>query len=71
MGDRENSLQKDFNKEENFNVENSLRSSSSKVDLNNLIKRVKDEEKRSKRQNIVISAAALSAVAVFGIILTL
>tara|TARA_B100002051_G_scaffold195714_1_gene185583 strand:+ start:37 stop:234 length:198 start_codon:yes stop_codon:yes gene_type:complete len=43
----------------------------SKVDLNNLIKRVKEEEKRSKRQNIVISAAALSAVAVFGIILTL
>ena len=71
MSDRENSLQKDFNKEENFNVENSLRGSSSKVDLNNLIKRVKDEEKRSKRQNIVISAAALSAVAVFGIILTL
>ena len=43
----------------------------SKVHLNNLIKRVKEEEKRSKRQNIVISAAALSAVAVFGIILTL
>ncbi len=45
--------------------------SRSKVDLNNLIKKVKDEEKRSKRQNIVISAAALSAIAVFGIILTL
>ena len=43
----------------------------SKVDLNNLMKRVKDYEKKSKRQNIVISAAALSAVAVFGIILTL
>ena len=45
--------------------------SRSKVDLNNLIRKVKDEEKRSKRQNIVISAAALSAVAVFGIIFTL
>jgi len=45
--------------------------SNSRVDLNNLIKKVKDEEKRSKRQNIAISAAALSAVAVFGIILTL
>ena len=45
--------------------------SRSKVDLNNLIKKVKEEEKRLKRQNIVISAAALSAVAVFGIILTL
>ena len=54
-----------------MNGENSLRSYQSKVDLNNLIKRVKEEEKRSKRQNIVISAAALSAVAVFGIILTL
>ena len=43
----------------------------SKVDLNNLIRKVKEEEKRSKRQNIAISAAALSAVAVFGIILTL
>ena len=42
-----------------------------KVDLNNLMRRVKDDEKKSKRQNIVISAAALSAVAVFGIILTL
>ena len=71
MGDRENTLQKEFVNEENFNGENSLEKSRSKVDLNNLIKKVKDEEKRSKRQNIVISAAALSAVAVFGIILTL
>jgi len=45
--------------------------SGAKVDLNSLMKKVKDEEKRSKRQNIAISAAALSAVAVFGIILTL
>ena len=48
-----------------------LSNSRSKVDLNNLIRKVKEEEKRSKRQHIVISAAALSAVAVFGIILTL
>ena len=71
MGDGENSIKNDLKNENNFNGENSLGSSQSKVDLNNLIKRVKDEEKRSKRQNIVISAAALSAVAVFGIILTL
>ena len=71
MSERDSTLQKEFIKEENLNGENSLGSSQSKVDLNNLIKRVKDEEKRSKRQNIVISAAALSAVAVFGIILTL
>tara|TARA_A100001011_G_scaffold358361_1_gene404065 strand:+ start:515 stop:778 length:264 start_codon:yes stop_codon:yes gene_type:complete len=71
MFDRENSLEKDYINEENHNDEKSLRSSGTKVDLNNLIKKIKDEEKKSKRQNIVISAAALSAVAVFGIILTL
>ena len=43
----------------------------SKVDLNSLIKRVKEDEKKNKRNNLVVSAAAVSAVAVFGIILTL
>ncbi len=43
----------------------------SRVDLNNLIKRVKEEEKKTKRNNLKISAAAAAAVAVFGIILTL
>ena len=71
MSDRDNSLKSDYRNQEHHSGENSLGSSRSKVDLNNLIKRVKEEEKRSKRQNIVISAAALSAVAVFGIILTL
>ena len=52
-------------------LESSEVNSNSRVDLNKLIKKVKEEEKRSKRQNIAISAAALSAVAVFGIILTL
>ena len=62
-------------REDNFDKKTELDEiqsrSGAKVDLNNLIKRVKEDEKRSKRQNIVISAAALSAVAVFGIILTL
>ena len=38
--------------------------SNSKVDVNNLMRKVNDERKKSKRQNIVVSAAALSAVAV-------
>ena len=42
-----------------------------KVDLNDLMQRVKEEEKRNKRSNVAISAAVISAVAVFGIILTL
>ena len=43
----------------------------SRVDLNNLMKKLKEEEKKVKRNNLVISATALSAVVVFGIILTL
>ena len=52
-------------------LESVERETNPKVDLNNLMRRVKDDEKKSKRQNLAISAAALSAVAVFGIILTL
>ena len=35
------------------------------------LKKLKEEEKLAKRNNLVISAAALSAVSVFGIIMTL
>ena len=42
-----------------------------KVDLNNLMKRAKEEEKKNKRKSLAISLATLSAAAVFGIILTL
>ena len=55
-------------KRENNNLS---KNSSTKVDLSSLMVRVKEEEKKSKRTNIAISAAALSAAAVFGIILTL
>ena len=46
-------------------------SRTSKVDLNVLVKRMKGEEKKAKRNSLVISAAALSAAVIFGIILTL
>ena len=42
-----------------------------RVDLNNLMKKLKEEDKKNKRNNLAISVAAFSAVAVFGIILTL
>ncbi len=71
MNDESRVEYKDYQSEGNTYSDENLKNSKSKVDLNNLIKRVKDEEKRSKRQNIVISAAALSVVAVFGIMLTL
>ena len=50
---------------------NNVSSKVQRVDLNNLIKKVKEDEKKNRRTNIAISAAAVSAVAVFGIILTL
>ena len=42
-----------------------------RVNLNNLMKKVKEEEKKTKRNNLALSVAAFSAVAVLGIILTL
>ena len=49
---------------------NSAYTNANKVDLNDLMRKVRDEEKKSKRSNILISAAILSLIAVFGIILT-
>jgi hypothetical protein len=43
----------------------------SKVNLNILMEKLKEEEKKIKRNNFAISLAAFSAVVVFGIILTL
>ena len=58
-----------FGKEEQLNQE--ATDYNKKVDLNDLIKKVRDEEKKSKRSSVYLSAAAISAFAVFGIILTL
>jgi len=42
-----------------------------RVNLNNLMKKVKEEENKTKRNNLAVSLAAVSAVAIFGVILTL
>ena len=42
-----------------------------RANLNNLMKKVKEEEKRSKRNNLVISLTVLLAATVIGIVLTL
>lgn len=44
---------------------------SKKVNLTDLMLRMNTEKKRERKSNIILSAAAVSAVAVFGIILTL
>ncbi len=43
----------------------------SKVNLNDLVSRLKVEKKKEQKHNLILSVVALSAVAVFGIILTL
>ena len=42
-----------------------------KVNLNDLMARMNESKKQEKKSNILLSAAAISAVTVFGIILTL
>jgi|TARA_B110000438_G_C15754714_1_gene624541 hypothetical protein len=44
---------------------------STKVNLNDLLERLKVERKKDKKNNIIMSAAAVAAVTAFGIILTL
>ena len=58
-----------YGKEQNINQETI--ETTNKVDLNDLMKKVRNEEKRNKRTSVYLSAAAISAFAVFGIILTL
>ena len=42
-----------------------------KVNVTDLVERLNIEKAKEKKRNVVISAAAISAVTVFGIILTL
>tara|TARA_Y100000992_G_C21137459_1_gene429635 strand:+ start:589 stop:777 length:189 start_codon:yes stop_codon:yes gene_type:complete len=43
----------------------------SKVKLTDLLSRINEEKKIERKRNLALSAAAVSAVTVFGIILTL
>ena len=51
--------------------DSSISDISSRVDLNDLMRKVREEEKKSRRTNVYVSAAAVSVLAVFGIFLTL
>ena len=44
---------------------------SPKVNLNDLVNRLNLEKKKERKNNIILTVAAVSAVSVFGIILTL
>lgn len=60
-------------KDENKHYSQSEESQSfnKKVNLNDLMARMTESKKQEKKNNILLSAAAISAVTVFGIILTL
>ncbi len=57
--------------EENIEEKSAFDETSSKVDLNNLIKKIRDEEKKTRRNSVFYSAGALTVLIIFGIILTL
>ena len=60
-------------KDQNYYENNTNRSNliNKKVNLNELMARMNETKKQEKKNNIILSAAAISAVTVFGIILTL
>ena len=57
--------------ENQFPQEEKMGYNSKKVNLNDLVARMKEQKKQDQKSNLILSAAAISAVAVFGIILTL
>jgi len=42
-----------------------------RVDVNDLVSKMNEDKKRDRKNSIILGAAAVSAVTVFGIILTL
>ena len=57
-----------------FNLENnrsSLSNSQGKVTVTDLLSRLNEEKKIEKKRNLALGVAAVSAVTVFGIILTI
>ena len=58
----------------NFNSENSqseINISQNKVKVTDLLSRLNEEKKIEKKRNLALGVAAVSAVTVFGIILTI
>ena len=68
---RDRTSQVDLN-EEQYSKDNFVSSSSKKrLDLNDLLKRAKDQKKNDKKLNILIFSGAASLVAVFIVLLNI
>tara|TARA_B100001939_G_C16599368_1_gene470307 strand:- start:267 stop:452 length:186 start_codon:yes stop_codon:yes gene_type:complete len=53
------------------NIHSEINNSQGKVKVTDLLSRINQEKKIEKKRNLALSVAAVSAVTVFGIILTL
>ena len=53
------------------NTQTEINSSSQKVKVTDLLSRLNEEKKIEKKRNLALGVAAVSAVTVFGIILTI
>ena len=60
-----------FKAHENTDVLHDGKSEKSRVRLTELLSRLNEEKKKERNSNIALSVAAISAVTVFGIILSL
>ena len=56
---------------ERYDFKPLLETSKKRLDLNNLLMRVKEEEKRSKKQNLFIVSGATAVVLVFLMLLSI
>ena len=64
--------QKEFNEDYFFRAKSSNHLlDEKKVNVRDLVNRLHLEKKKQKKNNLILSAAAVSALAVFGVILTL
>ena len=70
MKERANQVEYD---EEQYHVSELLHPSTSKkrLDLNDLLKRAKEQKESDKKLNLLIYTGALSAVVVFGLLLSI
>ena len=66
-------IHKEMHKENKFigDEVSSSQIKAKRVNLTDLVARMNDEKSKEKKSNLILSAAAISAVTVFGIILTL
>jgi len=54
-----------------FNINSNVSASQGKVKVTDLLSRLNEEKKIEKKRNLALGVAAVSAVTVFGIILTI